>query len=152
MKHQVMRHLVLNFLEGDIMASLNKDTRLIMTILFVGSMSGTNVYFYANYGAGFPYSSFAHAVLFGLLTVGAIMGMKAIFDLAANDRIELWLLDRRIKAYWDRKNREETQRQKIRETLSIGRPQQQSSYGYTPSITTYEEPQIGNEFLAAIKE
>lgn len=134
------------------MASLNKDTRLIMTILFVGSMSGTNVYFYANYGAGFPYSSFAHAVLFGLLTVGAIMGMKAIFDLAANDRIELWLLDRRIKAYWDRKNREETQRQKIRETLSIGRPQQQSSYGYTPSITTYEEPQIGNEFLAAIKE
>mgnify|MGYP006216788563 CR=1 FL=1 len=78
--------------------------------------------------------------------------VQAIFDLAVNDRIELWLLDRRIKSYWDRKNREENQRQKIRETLNIGRPQQQQSYGYTPTITTYDEPQIGNEFLAAIKE
>ena len=35
------------------MAALNQDTRLIMTILFVGTVSGANVYFYANYGINF---------------------------------------------------------------------------------------------------
>tara|TARA_R100001163_G_C5056674_1_gene193120 strand:+ start:440 stop:826 length:387 start_codon:yes stop_codon:yes gene_type:complete len=128
------------------MAALNKDTRLIMTILFVGAMSGTNVYFYANYGISFPYTAFAHAILFGLLTVGSVMGMKAIFDLAINDRIELYLLDRRIKAYWDRRTREEQQRQKIRETMNMN----QMSLNYmTPS---YESSEISNEFLATVEQ
>ena len=131
------------------MAALNKDTRLIMTILFVGSISGTNVYFYANYGASFPYTPFAHAVLFGLLTVGAIMGLKAIFDLVANEKIEMWLLDRRLANYWERKNKEEQQRQKIRESM---RQTNQQILQYQQPIVSYQEPEIGNEFLAAIKE
>jgi hypothetical protein len=134
------------------MAALNKDTRLIMTILFVGSMSGVNVYFYANYGADLPWTHFSHALLFGLLTVGAIMGMKAVFDLLANDRIELYLLDRRIKAYWERKQREEQQRQKIRDTMMQTQRFAPQMTQYAPSISTYQEPEIGNEFLAAIKE
>ena len=134
------------------MAALNKDTRLIMTILFVGSMSGVNVYFYANYGGDLPWTHFSHALLFGLLTVGAIMGMKAVFDLLANDRIELYLLDRRIKAYWERKQREEQQRQKIRDTMMQTQRFAPQMNQYTPSISTYQEPEIGNEFLAAIKE
>ena len=32
------------------MPSLERDTRLVMTILFIGTMSGVNVYFYAQYG------------------------------------------------------------------------------------------------------
>ena len=54
---------------GGRMAALNQDTRLIMTILFVGTVSGANVYFYANYGVNFPYTTLAHATLFGLITV-----------------------------------------------------------------------------------
>ena len=84
------------------MPALEHDTRLVMTILFVGTVSGANVYFYADYGTNFPYSHFQHALLFGLITVGGIMCLKAIFDLSLNDRIEMWLLDRRIKAYWER--------------------------------------------------
>ncbi len=128
------------------MAALNKDTRLIMTILFVGAMSGTNVYFYANFGSSFPYTAFAHAILFGLLTVGSVMGMKAIFDLAINDRIELYLLDRRIKAYWDRRTREEQQRQKIRETMNMN----QMSLNYM--APSYESSEISNEFLATVEQ
>ena len=81
------------------MAVLNQDTRLIMTILFVGAVSGANVYAYAEIGTGFPYGALAHSVLFGLGTIGAIMVMKALFDLALNDKIELWLLDRKITAF-----------------------------------------------------
>ena len=95
------------------MASLGKDTRLVMTILFVGAVSGMNVYFYANYGADLPWSHISHAVLFSLLTIGGIMGIKAFFDLAMNDRMELWLLDRKINMYWEKKNRENQQKQKI---------------------------------------
>ena len=84
------------------MAAMDRDTRLVMTILFVGAVSGTNVYFYSAYGAELPFSNFAHAVLFGFLTVGGIMGLKACFDLAVNDRMELWLLDRKIKIYWEK--------------------------------------------------
>ena len=58
------------------MAAMDKDTRLVMTILFVGAVSGTNVYFYSAYGGELPFSNFAHAVLFGFLTVGGIMGLK----------------------------------------------------------------------------
>jgi len=95
------------------MASLGKDTRLVMTILFVGAVSGMNVYFYANYGADLPWSKLSHAVLFSLLTIGGIMGIKAFFDLVMNDRMELWLLDRKINMYWEKKNRENQQKQKI---------------------------------------
>ena len=99
------------------MAALNTDTRLVMTILFVGVLSGTNVFVYANFGKDFPYTTLAHATLFGLGTIGAIMVMKALFDLSLNDRIEMWLLDRKIVAYWERKARDEQQRQKMRESV-----------------------------------
>ena len=48
-----------------------------MTILFVGTVSGANVFFYATYGTNFPYTPLAHSVLFGLITVGAIMCMES---------------------------------------------------------------------------
>ena len=99
------------------MAAIDRDTRLVMTILFVGAVSGMNVYFYANYGGELPWSPFAHAVLFSLMTIGAVMGIKALMDLAMNDRIELWLLDRKIRIYWEKKSREEQQRSKIMEGM-----------------------------------
>jgi len=126
------------------MASLNKDTRLIMTILFVGTVSGANVYFYSNYGYQLPWTALSHAVLFGLLTVGAIMGIKAVFDLVMNDRMELWLLDRKIDIYWQKKQREEQQREKIRQSSNQYRPM-----GTYPQ--TYEEQEVPNEFLASIE-
>ena len=89
------------------MPSIDTDTRLIMTILFVGAVSGVNVYFYAMYGITFPYGSLEHALLFGIVTVGGIMCIKALFDLFLNDWIEEFLLQRRIDAYWSRKAREE---------------------------------------------
>ena len=49
------------------MAAIDRDTRLVMTILFVGAVSGMNVYFYANYGAELPWSAVSHAVLFSLI-------------------------------------------------------------------------------------
>ena len=73
------------------MAALSQDTRLVMTILFVGVLSGTNVFVYANFGAGFPYTTLAHAPLFGLGTIGSIMVMKAIFDLVGSYRQRLYL-------------------------------------------------------------
>ena len=99
------------------MASLGRDTRLVMTILFVGAVSGMNVYFYANYGAELPWTHLSHAVLFSLLTIGGIMGIKAFFDLVMNDRMELWLLDRKINMYWEKRKREETQRNKIVDSM-----------------------------------
>jgi hypothetical protein len=132
------------------MAALEHDTRLVMTILFVGTVSGANVFFYAKYGTVFPYGPFEHAMLFGLITVGAIMCLKAIFDLSLNDKIEMWLLDRRIKAYWERKQRDESQRGKLKDTLSqysktFNIPQNQL-------VPSYETEGVGNEFLAAIEE
>lgn len=126
------------------MASLDKDTRLVMTILFVGTVSGANVYFYANYGADLPWTHLSHAVLFGLLTVGSIMGIKAVFDLAMNDRMELWLLDRKIDIYWQKKQREEQQREKIRQSSTQYRPANQYPQAY-------EEQEVSNEFLASIE-
>jgi hypothetical protein len=127
------------------MPALGQDTRLVMTILFVGALSGTNVWAYAAFGTGFPYGALAHSVLFGLGTIGSIMVMKAIFDLALNDRIEMWLLDRKIAAYWERKARDEQQKQKMRE----------SAKQYNTTFT-YQQPQeddntVGNEFLAALQ-
>jgi len=122
------------------MAAINKDTRLVMTILFVGAVSGMNVYFYANYGADLPWTKLSHAVLFSLLTIGGIMGIKAFFDLIMNDRMELWLLDRKIKTYWEKKAREEQQKQKVMESMR--------SQGYFNNNSPYQQPQeIGIEFL-----
>ena len=129
------------------MAALNQDTRLIMTILFVGTVSGANVYFYANYGVNFPYTTLAHATLFGLITVGGIMCLKALFDLSLNDKIELRLLDRRINAYWERRARDEQQRQKLTETMK-----QYNTSTIAPSTAMYDaENTISNDFLAKLQ-
>lgn len=125
------------------MPALNTETRLVMTILFVGTVSGANVFFYANYGTNFPYGPLAHSMLFGLITVGAIMVMKALFDIALNDKIEMYLLDQRIKAFWERKTKEEQQRQKIRETYKTNIIQQQPAYE--------TENAIPQEFLASLQ-
>lgn len=130
------------------MAALNQDTRLIMTILFVGALSGTNVFAYAAFGMNFPYGPLAHSILFGLGTIGAIMVMKAIFDLSLNDRIEMWLLDRKIAAYWERKARDEQQRAKMRESAKqFGVP----TPFYTPQMESAEENVVGSEFLATLQ-
>ena len=132
------------------MAALNQDTRLVMTILFVGALSGTNVFAYSKFGTGFPYGALAHSVLFGLGTIGAIMVMKAIFDLALNDRIEMWLLDRKIAAYWERKARDEQQRLKMRESA---RQYGSNNPFYNPPQQTMQEDDnsVGNEFLATLQ-
>jgi len=128
------------------MAALNADTRLVMTILFVGTLSGANVFVYAMIGLTFPYGPLAHSFLFGLGTIGAIMVVKALFDLALNDKIEMWLLDRKIAAYWERKARDEQQRVKMRE----------SARQFGGSVPFYTQPEaeentIGSEFLAALQ-
>ena len=99
------------------MASIDTDTRLVMTILFVGAVSGVNIYFYTLYGITFPYGALEHAVLFGIVTVGGIMCIKAFFDLFLNDYIEEWLLQRRIDAYWQRMAREEDNRKRVRDSI-----------------------------------
>ena len=128
------------------MAVLNQDTRLIMTILFVGAVSGANVYAYAEIGTGFPYGALAHSVLFGLGTIGAIMVMKALFDLALNDKIELWLLDRKITAFWERKARDDQQRRKMLESAK----QYNTSLPYAGQTET-DDNTVGNEFLAVLQ-
>jgi len=127
------------------MAALSGDTRLVMTILFVGAISGTNVWAYATFGMNFPYGALAHSVLFGLGTIGSIMVMKAIFDLVLNDKIELWLLDRKIASYWDRKARDEQQRVKMRDSAK-----QYNTSFYQPA-SQEDENTVGNEFLAALQ-
>ena len=107
------------------MPSIDTDTRLVMTILFVGAVSGTNIYFYSQYGITFPYGFLEHALLFGIVTVGGIMCIKAFFDLFMNAYIEEWLLQRRIDAYWARMAREEENRKRVRDSFR----QFQSSFG-----------------------
>lgn len=99
------------------MPSIDTDTRLIMTILFVGAVSGMNVFFYTEYGLMFPYSGWSHAILFGIMTVGIIMIMKALFDMVLNDRIENFLLQRKIEQYWTRMARQEDNKKRVRESL-----------------------------------
>tara|TARA_R100000008_G_C3558447_1_gene154590 strand:+ start:259 stop:657 length:399 start_codon:yes stop_codon:yes gene_type:complete len=132
------------------MAALEHDTRLVMTILFVGTVSGANVFFYAEYGMNFPYSNFEHALLFGLITVGGIMCLKALFDLSLNERIEMWLLDRRIKHYWERKQRDESVRAKLKDTMK----QYSTTYNIPQAqlVPSYETDGVGNEFLTALQE
>ena len=127
------------------MLALSQDTRLVMTILFVGALSGTNVWAYAQFGTTFPYGPLAHSVLFGLGTIGSIMVMKALFDLALNDRIEMWLLDRKIAAFWERKARDEQQRQKMRESAK------QYNTNFYQAVSQEEDNTVGNEFLAALQ-
>tara|TARA_R110000782_G_scaffold60297_1_gene124624 strand:- start:848 stop:1249 length:402 start_codon:yes stop_codon:yes gene_type:complete len=133
------------------MPALSQDTRLVMTILFVGVLSGTNVYVYAAIGIGFPYGPLAHSFLFGLGTIGSIMVMKALFDLALNDKIEMWLLDRKIQNYWERKSRDEQQRNKMRESAK----KYNTSFAYQPQQNQIQPEDdnntIGNEFLAALQ-
>ena len=99
------------------MPALDKDTKLVMTILFVGAICGVNVFFYAEFGHLVAFSHYSHAVVFSLMTIGGILVMKAIFDLALNDYIEMSLLDRRISAYWTKRQKDEQQREKIRQSL-----------------------------------
>ena len=132
------------------MAALNRDTRLIMTILFIGMISGSNVYFYAEYGLNFPYTTAAHGALFGLITVGFILMMKALNDLALNDKIESWLLDRRIVAYWNIKSKEEEQRKRMKESLKAFQSDFQTKrvpqvYDATP------QDGISSDFLAKLQ-
>ena len=130
------------------MPALNGDTRLVMTILFVGALSGANVFAYAQFGTGFPYGPIAHSILFGLGTIGSIMVMKALFDLALNDKIEMWLLDRKITSYWERKARDEQQRQKMRESA---RQFGASTPFYQPQLQQEDDNSVGSEFLATLQ-
>ena len=95
----------------------------------------------------FPYGPLAHSVLFGLGTIGAIMVMKAVFDLSLNDRIEMWLLDRKIAAYWERKARDEQQKVKMRESAKQFAT---SPFAYTQPVEQ-EENTLGTEFLATLQ-
>ncbi len=132
------------------MPALNHDTRLIMTILFVGTISGANVFAYATFGLNFPYTVLMHGVLFGLITVGAIMVMKALFDLALNDKIEMYLLDRRITSYWQRIAKDEQQRKKMQESLKVFQTDNQTSR--VPQIApAYETDGVSADFLATLQ-
>ena len=133
------------------MPALEKDTKLVMTILFVGAISGTNVYFYAKYGDLISFNEYAHALIFGLMTVGGILVMKALFDLAINDKIETFLLDRRIAAYWNKKNRDEQQRERIRQSMNQYNPLQ-AQYVPIPQPPTPETPTTQPSFLAQIEQ
>lgn len=121
-----------------------------MTILFVGTVSGANVFAYAKFGLGFPYSILMHGVLFGLITVGSIMVMKALFDMALNDKIEMYLLDRRITSYWERMAKDEQQRKKMQESLKSF--QSENNTQRIPlSSSTYEGDGVSSEFLATLQ-
>jgi len=136
------------------MAALNNDTRLVMTILFVGTVSGANVYFYSAYGLDFPYGPLAHSVLFGLITVGGIMVMKAVFDLSLNDKIEIRLLDRQIENHFQRLQREEQIKTKLHDSMkqfgTVRRENWRS--GVMATTEDYDDNTIGNEFLATIQQ
>ena len=133
------------------MPALEKDTKLVMTILFVGAISGTNVYFYAKYGSMIAFNDYAHALVFGLMTIGAILAMKALFDLALNDRIEMLLLDRRIAAYWAKKNRDEQQRERVRQSMNQYNPLQAQYVPVPPVQQAVEESRVPTSFLAKIE-
>jgi hypothetical protein len=134
------------------MPALEKDTKLVMTILFVGAISGTNVYFYAKYGSAIAFNDYSHALVFGLMTIGAILSMKALFDLALNDKIEMVLLDRRIAAYWAKKNRDAEQRERIRQSMQQYSPAQPTYIQAPPITRTMEENRVPTSFLAQIEQ
>lgn len=134
------------------MPALEKDTKLVMTILFVGAISGTNVYFYAKYGELIAFNEYAHALIFGLMTVGGILVMKALFDLAINDKIEIFLLDRRIASYWNKKNRDEAQRDRIRQSMNQYNPLQAQYVPPPPQPMVDEAARVPTSFLAQIEQ
>lgn len=134
------------------MPALEKDTKLVMTILFVGAISGTNVYFYAKYGELIAFNEYAHALIFGLMTVGGILVMKALFDLAINDKIEIFLLDRRIASYWNKKNRDEAQRDRIRQSMNQYNPLQAQYVPPPPPPMVDEAARVPTSFLAQIEQ
>ena len=126
------------------MAAIDRDTKLIMTIMYVGAMAGMNVYFYSVYGAELPFTAFTHAILFSLITVGVIMMQKALFDMIVNERLEMWLLNRKIELYWEKKQRDQQQKQKIRESM---RDRNMGYYG--GQSQSYDE--VSESFLQAIE-
>ena len=145
------------------MPSIDTDTRLIMTVLFVGAVSGINVYFFSQYGTTFvnAYGPYPVAVIFGVLTVGGIMILKALFDLILNDYIEDFLLQRQINSYWNRKARDEDNRKRVRESMrnfqqQFGLPSGSSIYGdnVMPNlpIQTQETQTVSPTFLTGFNE
>ena len=145
------------------MPSIDTDTRLVMTVLFVGAISGINVYFFSQYGSTFvnAYGPYPVAVIFGVLTVGGIMILKALFDLILNDYIEDFLLQRQINAYWNRKARDEDNRKRVRESMrnfqqQFGIPLSGSNiYGdnMLPNLPVQQETQtVSPTFLTGFNE
>jgi hypothetical protein len=135
------------------MPALGKDTKLVMTILFVGAICGVNVFFYAEFGGLLAFSHYAHAVVFGLMTIGGILVMKAVFDLVLNDYIEMTLLDRKIASYWAKRARDEQQRERVR--TSLQQYNQQWGYNITPpktGIVQVNQPEIKPSFLARLEQ
>ena len=134
------------------MPALEKETKLVMTILFVGAISGTNVYFYAKYGHMIAFNDYAHALVFGLMTIGGILVMKAIFDLVLNDYIEMTLLDRKIAAYWSKKQRDDQQRERIRQSMNQYRtPAQVQQFQPFNQPETNIEQSVTPSFLAKLE-
>ena len=129
------------------MAAIEKDTRLVMTIMYVGAMAGINVYFYSVYGAELPFSAFTHAVLFSLITVGEIMMQKALFDMIVNERLEMWLLNRKIDVYWEKRQRDEQQKARIRESM---RSKNMGGPYFSKEEESYNE--VSQQFLATIEQ
>ena len=145
------------------MPSIDTDTRLVMTVLFVGAISGINVYFFSQYGSTFvnAYGPYPVAVIFGVLTVGGIMILKALFDLILNDYIEDFLLQRQINAYWNRKARDEDKRKRVGESMrnfqqQFGIPLGGSNvYGdsVVPNLPVQQETQtVSPTFLTGFNE
>ena len=61
--------------------------------------------------------------------------------------MELWLLDRKIKVYWEKKQRETQQKQKIRESMN--------NYGVNyvpPQKQVNQDNEVPNTFLASIEQ
>ena len=139
------------------MPSLENDTKTIMAILFVGAMSGVNVFAYSVYGITFPYGAEAHAVLFGVSTVGAILMVKVLFDVFLGDMIEEQLLQRAITNYWSRKQREEENKRRVRESMRQFDQQYNMmapAYGDAnlPSLNTEKKDTITPKFLTIENE
>ena len=145
------------------MPSIDTDTRLIMTVLFVGAVSGINVYFFSQYGTTFvnAYGPYPVAVIFGVLTVGGIMILKALFDLILNDYIEDFLLQRQINSYWNRKARDEDNRKRVRESMrnfqqQFGLPSGSGVYGDNVMPNLPMQPQetqtVSPTFLTGFNE
>ena len=82
------------------------------------------------------------------MTIGGILVMKAIFDLALNDYIEMTLLDRRISGYWAKRQKDEKQRERIRQSLA----QYNQQWGTMPTNNAFlspapQEPTVETSFF-----